>query len=264
MEDDLPERLNRFLEQSGMDQRALAVKLGVTQQAVSLWLKGQTPRPYRVRQIDALMRGDDGALTAIEVKPTKKRSPYSGTPEERAAARLEEETREAQQLLANAEKRKQELIEREIKREEERKAMREKHRQESQRSLQEAQEEFNLALPPEIVEHTHQVTHYESLPWQCDYLSAKLCADITLLEDSVIFSWERAMLHMATIRQIHLARNSASERYAVIFVSDTDLAFLENRRVKAISKAMGVEIYAAVDPTAAAAIIANIEFGPMG
>jgi hypothetical protein len=100
-----------------------------------------------------------------------------------------------------------------------------------------------------------------------DYCSPKVCADlITVVPDSY-FDIDHALVIIAAMRAMHIESGSASEHYLSIMVCDpvpTNLAKLdEDRRLQAVAAALKVSLHVVPDGAAAAAIIADLEFGPM-
>lgn len=62
----LGRRIEERLAELGMTQADLAIRLGVYQQTVSKWIKGETtPRPKRLRSIEQLLELDAGELLAV-------------------------------------------------------------------------------------------------------------------------------------------------------------------------------------------------------
>jgi transcriptional regulator with XRE-family HTH domain len=266
---DTAKMLNDYMLATGIDQKTIARTLGVTQQAVSLWLKGVTPRGARLRQIEQLVSGE----VTSEVVPvpvpaltgsTRRLSNLSGlSPEERAKAIIAVEVKEAKELIDKAAEREAELVETERKKQ----VVRDQRMQEMQESrrkyVRECEEEFLMALPEELSGNSHHVTHFNGLPWPCDYKSAKICADVTVVsEDANFFPVEHCVLYLAAIKAMHGNANESSEKYISIISGGND-TLVKDRRLQAMCAALGIELVHAPDTTAAAAIVADAEYGPM-
>lgn len=65
----LGRRIEERLADLGITQAELATRLGVYQQTVSKWIKGETsPRPRRLRIIEQLLELGEGELLAVAFK----------------------------------------------------------------------------------------------------------------------------------------------------------------------------------------------------
>ena len=63
--DDLPERLERFIEAAGWSWRELAAQLGVSERRVAGWRKGRTPRGGAMYGLIVLAWRTPGGLEAL-------------------------------------------------------------------------------------------------------------------------------------------------------------------------------------------------------
>lgn len=119
------------------------------------------------------------------------------------------------------------------------------------------EEEFVLALPEELARNTMSVVQHRGLPWKCDYRSPKLCLQL-VLSTSLGLLVEPHLLRLAAIKAIHASE--PSEKYMLIVIGgekDTD------RRLDAICDILGISYMHVLDSVGAAALVADIEYGPM-
>ena len=63
--DDLPERLERFIEAAGWSGRELAARLGVSERRVAAWRKGRTPSGGAMYGLLVLASRTPGGLKAL-------------------------------------------------------------------------------------------------------------------------------------------------------------------------------------------------------
>ena len=63
--DDLPERLERFIEAAGWSWRELAARLGVRERRVAAWRKGRTPSGGAMYGLIVLASRTPGGLKAL-------------------------------------------------------------------------------------------------------------------------------------------------------------------------------------------------------
>ncbi len=63
--DDLPERLERFIEAAGWSWRELAAQLGVSERRVAGWRKGRTPKGGAMHGLIVLAARTPGGMEAL-------------------------------------------------------------------------------------------------------------------------------------------------------------------------------------------------------
>ena len=63
--DDLPERLERFIEAAGWSWRELAAQLGVSERRVAGWRKGHTPKGGAMHGLFVLAARTPGGMEAL-------------------------------------------------------------------------------------------------------------------------------------------------------------------------------------------------------
>lgn len=120
--------------------------------------------------------------------------------------------------------------------------------------------EFSLALPEALRQYQDRDVTMGNVKWRPDYLSDKLCAEIkwAVSTHPPVFI-ERAVMNLAAIRQIR----QGLDHYALIIIGGEPVKQSGYSKINASAMVLGVDIYFVPDAIAAAALIADLEYGPM-
>lgn len=136
------------------------------------------------------------------------------------------------------------------------------------RRIRELEEEFIAVLPEELRQYARGAVPFAGHTWRPDYLSPKVCAELKVIqtgkfENSISYSVERALLDLSTVRAIHLLQSTARETYALLLIGPHPDGRWGHARVQSAAAAHGITIYSLPDQFAAAALVADLEYGPI-
>lgn len=138
------------------------------------------------------------------------------------------------------------------------------------RRVREIEHEFVEALPAALQPHTQAVVPFAGYNWRPDYLSAKVCADLKVIETSlkhesgmIGFAVETSLLTLSTIRAIHRQTGTEREAYSLLLVGPHPGGRWGNAKLQSAASAHGITIYSLPDQFAAAALVADLEYGPI-
>jgi transcriptional regulator with XRE-family HTH domain len=134
--------------------------------------------------------------------------------------------------------------------------------------LQELEQEFFDALPEQLRGHSRVTIPFAGFHWRPDYLSPKVCAEIKVLhvgrlESSISYSIEHALFCLSTVRAIHTQQQTLREAYALLLIGPHPSGRWGHARLQSAAAAHGITIYTLPDPIAAAALVADLEYGPI-
>lgn len=133
--------------------------------------------------------------------------------------------------------------------------------------VHELNQEFIDSLPSEASEYVNAQTRFGGYTWRCDYLSPKVCAEIEVqsagIVDALEHTIETSLLSLAVLRSVHQMINAPREHYALIVIGQHLTGRWGYARLQSAATAFGITIYHVPDPPAAAALVADLEFGPL-
>lgn len=137
-----------------------------------------------------------------------------------------------------------------------------------QRRIRELEQEFVEVLPEDLRQYAQVSVPFAGYVWRPDYLSPKVCAELKVIqtgkfENSISYHVERSLLDLSTIRAIHILQGAARDTYALLLIGPHPDGRWGHARLQSASAAHGITIYVQPDQYAAAALVADLEYGPI-
>lgn len=136
-------------------------------------------------------------------------------------------------------------------------------------SMREMDREFVEALPEDLRRFVEVPIQFGSYAWRADYLSDKVVAETKVvrsgssLDRHIDATIERGLMTLATIHNIHRMQLAEHNIYALILIGPAPAGYQGHARLQSAATAHGITIYQVPDPIGAAALLADLEYGPI-